>query len=457
MGKRLFCLLLALILVLLCGCNGNETETTGNIQKATKDMLTESTVGEPTGSETADTEPIGSRQIPAIEDVAYQVPSYEGDLLIPYDPERHVYIPFYNSDIDFYPDYYFAGISGYVITKEHYEIDEIQVKVPAYTEYEIIIHEVQMPASVINSGENWNSPEKLQDYHYLSQQGINWQEYAQLAVTAEAASLIISEYYPEMLNEGIYDEYYAVCQSYNQVRDKYLAQYETVTHGNQPFTVYSISFRFTGIGTFEETVETVEFTFGEESYTVDIGQWRFHKERPAELTVSPDRVGVEQSKIMIGAITDSPYNGGYVLLQDALSFVATRDLTITGVRQYGVQVNMLGARVKIYGSESVDFYWDMQQPLDVKAGDSVKITLYIKDDRFAEYEGGVSTTFLMDYEVRGKAYTMNLPCLLSRINYYAWDAYLMGFEGYDIGEYYTCYYVPMFDGWIRELPEKWLK
>jgi len=123
-----------------------------------------------------------------------------------------------------------------------------------------------------------------------------------------------------------------------------------------------------------------------------------------------------------------------------------------------VQIEMLGGRVQITGDTNADFYWDLQQPLDISEGDMVNITLFLKDERFAQYEVGISTCIVMDYEINNKAYGMNLPCLLARINNRGWDTYLMAFEGYDMGEYYTCYYVPWFERWwLNDLPEGWLE
>lgn len=428
MGKKFISLLLTLLLLLLCGCDGNSS---------------------PLETKNAETMP-QLQEVPAVEDVAYQIPAYDkGQLLIPHDTDWQVYIPFYNQDMDYYPDYWFTGITGFILTKEHYSIDEIQIEIPVQTQYKIVIDDL----TVVPEGSS--GPPTLYNYQYLCRQGIDWREYGQLEMNANVANTILGEYFFELAKAKNLDKYQAYEDKFAEKRDLYQAQYDSRQHEDNPFSVYCVSIYFTGIGTYEETVESIDFTFGSETYTVDIGQWRFHKERPSELTKASALPGMKQENVVVTAVVDSPYNGGYVLLNNALSFTATEDITITGVRQLGVEVGLLGARVVLSGSTNADFYWDLQRPLEIEEGDAVNISLYLKDDRFAEYEVGITTYFILDYEVNGKSYNMCLPCLLSRLNNKAWDVYLMAAEGYDMGEYYNCYFVPLVESWIRDLPEEW--
>ena len=447
--KKLY-LLLALVL-LISGC-GIHTELPYSPQS------TAATVGITTPSTGQQTqwEP---REVPEVEDVALQIPPYEGEPLISYDPERQVYISFQNQDVDFYPNYYFKGITGFVITKERIEIEDIQVNIQAMTEYEVKIYDFKEITDQLAQGQMIQSPVTLESYQYLTMQGIDWQAYSQLFANYNAAGTIISDYLVEMQYvEGLLEKYQAYQTLYLEQKEAYEAECEKIEQGQVPFSIYEITILFTGAGTYEETVESIEVIIGEESYTVDIGQWRFHTELPAELQANVTRTGISQKKIMIGALLATPYTGGVVQLQDALSFTALKDLTVTGVHQVGVQIEMLGGRVQITGDTNADFYWDLQQPLDISEGDMVNITLFLKDERFAQYEVGISTCIVMDYEINNKAYGMNLPCLLARINNRGWDTYLMAFEGYDMGEYYTCYYVPWFERWwLNDLPEGWLE
>ena len=258
-----------------------------------------------------------------------------------------------------------------------------------------------------------------------------------------------------MKSQAQINSYQAYTEVYREAEKEYQALYDARVKTDIPFYAYRIGFRFTGIGDYEETVESIEFVFGDEHYTVDIGQWRFHKERPDDLKATETVVGLAQTLRVISTLPDCAYNGGYAKLNDVFQFTATKDLTVTGIRQLGTEVNMLGARVQITGSSGADYYWDLQQPLEIQEGDSVSITLYLKDDRFTQYEVGITTYFVMDYEVKDKPFSISTPALLSRLNTECWDVYLMLGENCDVGEYYTCYYVPLWEAWIRDLPEEW--
>ena len=458
MKKRLFSLLLVLLLVFLCGCSEVTEEPTESQQVGvlpTASSTEQSAQGTSAGQQTQ-WEP---REVPEVEDVALQIPPYEGEPLLPYDPDRKVYIPFCNQDVDFYPNYYYRGITGFVITKERFEIEDIQVNIPVNTEYEIIFYDFKDTIDKLAQGQDIGSPATLETYQYLTQQGIDWQAYSQLFANYNAAGTIISDYLVEMQYvEGLLEKYQAYQTLYLEQKKAYETECEKIEQGQVPFSIYEVTILFTGVGAYEETAESIEVIIGGESYTVDIGQWRFHTELPAELQANVTRTGISQKKIMIGALQNTPYTGGVVQLQDALSFTALKDLTITGVHQVGVQIEMLGGRVQITGDTDADFYWDLQQPLDISEGDMVNITLFLRDERFAQYEVGISTCIVMDYEINSKTYGMNLPCLFARINNRGWDTYLMAFEGYDMGEYYTCYYVPWFERWwLNDLPEGWLE
>ena len=454
MGKRVICLLLAL-LVLLCGCEGAVTPTQSAPEQTegTAAANTESTENlnvETTGTQAT----VGEIQIPKVEDIAYLAPAYEGEQKIPYDPDWQIYIPFVNQDMDYYPDYWIGGITGIIITREHYAVEEIQVKVPAKTPHEVFIEEITPPPNLL-PGEDWDAPIKRDDYQYLCQQEIDWQEYGQLTLNSEAASKILSWYRREMKSESQRNSYRVYHEKLDKVEKEYQALCDAQEDPQTPFYAYEIRFRFTGIGDYEETVESIEFVFGDEHYTVDIGQWRFHKERPEDLNVGGTVIGLAQTLRAIGLLPDCSYNGGYAKLNDVFQFTAAKDLTVTGIRQLGVEVNALGARVVISGEKSADFYWDLQQPLEIQQGDTVAITLYLKDERFTQYEVGITTYFVMDYEVKDKPFSISTPALLSRLNLECWDVYLMLAENCDVGEYYTCYYVPLWEAWIRDLPEEW--
>lgn len=85
----------------------------------------------------------------------------------------------------------------------------------------------------------------------------------------------------------------------------------------------------------------------------------------------------------------------------------------------------------------------------------VALDILLYDERFAQYEVGCTAALMMDYEINGKAHSMMMPCDLTRYNS-VWGTYLMVFAGIDVGEFYTCFYLPQFaDYYMDKLPESW--
>lgn len=456
------CLMLALLMILLCGCDGavapagsTPTETEGTVAANTEGTENTESTEKPTTETTGTQEPIGKREIPKLEDVTNQIPAYTGEQKVPYDPDWTAYFSAANIEMDLYKECPFHGFSVTIITKDYYNTESIQVNVPAKTAYEIAVTNAAPPDD-LGPDVSWDGPPKFKDYHYLSLQGIDWQEYAQIREDFYAINSIIDDYFVELVQTNRLDEYTAYKQKYLNLRDNYKAQYEALGDVSAPFYVYSVEIRFNGIGTYDETIETVEFVLGNERYTVDIGQVRLHTECPEVLKEGRSSENVVYA---LNTFVGSQFNGGYYALRndDAFEFVAEKDMTVTGIRQLGVEVGLLGAQVSISGSTVADYFWDLQRPLEIQKGDKVSISLYIKDDKFSQYEMTITTYIILDYEINGKAFTKCMPCKFRRYNNYGWDVYLMLEKNYDIGQYYACFYGTKHDYWLSELPEEWLQ
>lgn len=383
----------------------------------------------------------------------FSVPAYTGSPLVKVDPERKVYISLSNQDCDFFPNTFFAGINVTVLTTTHCNSNEISISIPMQTDYDYVISDISNECHQLSVN---GSTAGFSNYHYLYLQNIDWQEIGQMAVDAMCASEQLVSCTPDSEK---YRDLMEISNRYYELMSTYQNQYEMMSETDIPtMYAYSIDILFTGLHDphaelYDETVSTVDFIIAGECYTLDIGEWRFHTDLPTELEQT--HPGVKQSQVAILAITDSPYNGGFVRLPDALSFSAQKDISITGIRNIGSKVDILGGKVQISNSTSnVDYFWDLQQPLFIDSGSDVSIELYLKDDRFSNYEVNCTLYLLMDYEIDGKSYMMTLPCKLDRINN-IWDSYFLALSGYDIGEYYTCFYVPQYENWINLLPNDW--
>ena len=393
------------------------------------------------------------------------VPEYTGTPLIEPDPDREFYITLANQDCDYYSDTVFAGTSLYIISKKMYNISEIGASIDMRNPYRVEVRSWtdQYHQKMTDSGGDF-----FCNYHYLTMQGVDWRELGQMAMDDANIDLELAQY-------GVMDEEFWELQErkkFHDTMEAYQRQFEAVPPEEIPsFYVYSVSFSFDGLlvekgkqpEVYDETVEELELRLGDQRIPVRFGQWRFHAQKPEELTFGAP--GLQQMTMAKLDFWDNPYHDGYHCIFGALDFKATKDVTVTGVRTFGADIPIVGARVRMgaadeYGniddSGAADFYWDMKMPLDVPAGQTVRADLYLRDARFAQYETCSTLYVVMEYELEGRACTMMVPCCLERRNP-IWDTYLMAFEGVDLGEYYTCFYNPQYADYVWRMPEEWKK
>jgi len=432
MLKKILCILLGMLILTGCAVTAPTEPTEGSTPGAT----------------------VSENYLENVK-AAANVIRYDAEPLIEYDPNREVYISMSNQDYVYYPDCTLNGNVAIIITREHYDVSDIQVNIPMQTEYQVRISDLTESCTVAS----YNSKEPgfgLQLYQYIAMQEVGWQEICEMQAYANAAMLLMrqntgnpQEY---QAYEAIYKEY---SDSYQNILAKYEEEFKSLPQEKIPqFSAYHVSIDYFGAPPQTETVTEVEFIIGGKSYIQKVGKWTMHDTLPKEL-YDPDNqnIGLKQEDISRGAITSSPYLGEYLYLNETITFKAQEDLTITGIRQMGTQVNLLGAEVSVSGQARR--FWEMDQPIEVEKGDRVAMDLYVKDDRFSEYEVCLCTYFIMDYQIRNKSCSMVMSCGMLRIHMDVWDTYLMAFEGIDIGEYYTCYFDPMQHIWLKNMPQSW--
>ena len=445
-------MLLALTMLLLCGCGGN-TDPTGS-------------TGINATATTADLESNIYHQ--KVMEQVYEPPAYDGEPLIPYDPDRQVYISLSNQDCDFYSDYGSTGVMFWVITREHYASDDIQVHIDTSVKYEVTV--ADMTESCQKLSHNAVYPNfGLQKYQYMCMQKPDWRELARIAIYAKTAAELARQYTPSSKEYIGYRELQAENLA---LSDAYAAQYQAVNMDTMPkFSAYRVSINFRELSALEsneEIVETVEFKIGGTAYTQNIGQWRLHNFTPQEiLNAIPTGVGITSMRSVTTALGSPATVDGFENLPGLFWVNATEDLTVTGVRQFETgdrAVDIIGAKIQMLDKEAMEdegkqvvlmeYFWDPGQLLDIAAGTLAKIDLYVQDERLKNFEGCFTAYFFLDYTVRDQTDSILSPCRLSRLNDNVWDTYLMAFEGVDMGEYYNVYYASTSD-WRWELPEDW--
>ena len=452
------CFVLA-VLLLLTGCVSDPTPavtlqpTVTTAPEETVLPTQTTTPPETTESENnliLETTPDGEIVIPD-----FDIPEYEGELLVPYDPDREVYFLF-QQDIDFYTGAYLSRASGQILTKKPYAIEDIKLLADIESEMTVTVYDESEPVWDSNAG--WYT---MHDYHYVSIQGGDWKE------IAEATELDIwaSKGFMQLLGQGavsqdLYSKYNELADSIHDLShyNAYTKEFRQYTMPEkQEFYCYTVSVMFKG-NYVDQTVDNVSIQLGDKTYPLDV-VWRFHSERN-------DDYGMKHTyqyltllnQDMLGNTTQgTPFNGGYLQVDEVMIFRPEKDITITGMRCENIDAKVLGCRVYITSDAgNMDFYWDMQQPLDISKGATVRIDLILHSKEFQSFSYYYSVHTAMDYEVNNKQYSAVKQVSVQGMSP-IWDAYLTVFEGIDIGEYYICYYPYFWSGadWLEYIPESW--
>ena len=462
MIKRLFCILTAASILTLFGCTqGEAAETTEN-----KDAVSENEMYlTPDESFTTDdsftpnesltfsgwTRPV----IGGVTDDWPIVPEYAGKPLIAPDPDRSAYFTLANQDCDFYPNGQSRDVAFFILTKDPVGKENIKVRIPIETGYEVSVsdwsylyHTLDCSSTVAYVG--------LASYQYLSLRGIDWRGFSQIYHDYCKANNLA--YTAADSDPALYEQLQRLyIEPFHELRDAYQTAYESCPEDVIPlFYVYLINVHFVDLC--DETTNTVEVDLGNETYVLDIGEWRFHSELSKQYDVYSNPTGIYRINMQVLSFSDDAYSKGYANISQAVWFRSTKDITLTGLTAEKIDLELVGCKVKYLDPQEnpiMDFYWDGKTPLDIPASTYVAIDVYLYDERFTSYEVTLTTMLKLDYDVDDTHKSFTTPALLYRQNN-IWDTYLMALHGYDIGEYYTCYY--NFDSsssWWEVMPETW--
>ena len=442
MKKRIFSLFLAAVLLLSgCAVEGDPKDTQASAVPSTAGT----------------TEPVDYWQ--NVKDRVQQGTVYEpAEPLIEYDPDRQLLITLANQSINFFTSGMKGNTAAFdIFSREPLTEDDIQFQIPCQTEYEIMI----LDYSKGNAKDADRSDMGYNDLPYLLYTGVDFGEYKQWQPFA-AAALELSL---ESLSDKKQEDWEAYQQIYKECETKWneeLGKLNLITSDNfpeKPIYRYHIRIIFPGLDGkyYDETVETIDVLIQGERHTVDVGQWRFYSQIPDDLSAGMEAAWENGMRTRIVGRED-PYNGGYVACREAFLFVAEEDMSILGLRQvFGGEdlLNVLGARVSVTGSQVIDSFWDLEQPLDIRKGDKVRIDLYFQDELFEEYLFSVHSIFQLECKIRQTDYSV-----VSFINFVnslltQWGPYLIAFEGVDLSNY--CYWNQSIPDDLEPMPEEWRK
>ena len=414
------------------------------------------------GSQKPDTEEpqtlVDSSQWPKVE-------AYIGSPILEADPDRDIYISLANQDCDFYPSLPYTGVTFSIISRTEYSSEEINVFFPGKTSCKVAVrnHNDYFQDIALNRETGSYGPDGQQPYHYLCLQNVDLQELAQKRSNASYAS---STYYALVERDQASDAAYAALidthvTPYQNLYKEYIAQYtEQPVEKLAEYNVYLVSLTFEQKRYVDETVEYIDVTIGDNTYRVEFGQWRFHKEDWPERGQDPKGITVTVSGI-VGVSQDSPYAQGYLRTPNAFRFSTKEDIFLTGLRcTDGTDAEILGAQIACTSADnSINYFWDGSGPVKVDKGSNVIAAVYLYSEKFKEYEMNMTTTIYVDYVLAstGEKGSFAMPCNFPRVNS-EWDTCCLAFLGIDVGEYYHYFRSEMVKvGWIDEIPEGWRK
>ena len=132
-------------------------------------------------------------------------------------------------------------------------------------------------------------------------------------------------------------------------------------------------------------------------------------------------------------------NDGSVLLND-IKYTAVDDVFITGVRFYkgeDVQIHGVSVVQNTADGVAIDTLWDMQQPIELNAGDSIYLNLQITDPFFAGTLSGWNARYLMlEYQCDGETFELGIPFIFVQSMHDPF-AYIAAGDGHDVLTYYS--------------------
>lgn len=441
MKIRLLSVVMTLVMLLLCGCNVEKDPPASTFTNNKND----NDVGD------------YYRQ-KVVELAEKRHVEYDGENWIEYDPNRQIYVFTYQYDSDIFPGAGY-GPGLYVISQIPLDINDVSLQMPCQTEYILqFMGDYSEHCRLKETDRVQLGQCCLYEYQYCAMLGIDWEEIGRIK------SLTMAAFDLSQNNAGdqkAYQAYEALYREYQADYSAYLAdyykKYEALKTKDIPqFYFYHFLVKFPDVGQYEERIESAELHIADEKYSLDIGQLRLHKTTPQIMLDNVSCVGISQYSFGSTGINSSAFSGGYEKVTNAFLFVADQDLTITGIQEitYGTELGLIGAQVRVTGKP--DFFWDMQQPIDIEAGSEVEIDLYLKDSRIQDFWYGTSAHLFLEYEIRGKSYAYGTTGYYER-HYPIWDIYLMAFGEHSIEDYYAYMVAPYENTWLAELPESWIE
>lgn len=456
--RKFICLsvVLALMLCAFAGCVQNAPtigESTGG------NVSADSTGGQQTTNTNGWTDTSYSTQPTApVVVIPPTAPENPGNTLIPFDPDREIFLLYENQNVTIKKGYTsLPSIGVYIISKDALDVGTISLELSAQTFHTVSVGEIPLKGFPLSEDTELPESEAVaqrDEFGYTLYQCYMGKDFARLWELEQAYYALL---YAHEEGEATAEKVAAAYEMYLSYRDVEKASYEQLTMEDLPgFHVYYASVMFFGGAFFSETITQAQLRIGDRMQTLELGQITIQLMEtlcfPAELDWY-NGGGYAYDGILGSGNGPLPYNGGLHRIDNYFSFTAEHFMSLTGVQLGEVNHHLAGVWIEIASASGGEIfeYWDMSEPYLVMPGDRVRIHIAYQDEGLSspgyatkvwgyliyEWDKGVSCK-LSECDVRAKGW-----------NYY--ELYAMVFEGLDMESYYRDYYYHKYEAWRKDI------
>ena len=400
---------IVLLFIMLVGCQMNEAELPTTDSSGTNTAATLC----PTKS----TEPEEIRPVP---------PKNPGSSLIAYDPDRQIYIDSQHVYMDYYdgisrlPSFNFS-----VFSKTYLKTEDITVTFPVDLPFVVNVTHIEgiqrkTSAMLDNNFTDRSGGELVLPYYvYQAYRNVDFK------VKSQIENGLLQEDEPE-----------AVIAAEREARIR--EDFANLEAEDIPeFYVYNINVAFVNIQGIQETIvlENVYVTVEEQTYEAKLGRVRlFPKEQ------FPVNTPIAKFHGATGNFYGL-YNDGLVYLYSAFTWENIKeDITLTGLQLAEEESQVLEIIINtVTPSGAVEFTWDGKTPIYLYEGDSIDISIILRNDLTAQLRSRVYFHAVLKYTNEKNE---EVCAVSSRVKGGGWnfyECYAIIFDGVDMAPYYRDY------------------
>lgn len=376
-------------------------------------------------------------------------PENPGNTLIPFDPDREIYLLYANQNVTIQKDFTsLPSISVYIIAKDELDTNEISLELPAQSDYFASAGEIKL-----NGFAEADSAASRDQFSYALYQCYMGKDFAKLWELEKAYNACQAAYEKDEI--GL-DELMTAQQTFQNYRDAEKESYCGLTAGDLPnFHVYYANVMFLGGELFEETITQAQLRIGSQTHTLILGEITIKTQPnfPAELDWY-NGGGYAYDGILGSGNDPLPYNDGIHRIESYFSFTAEHVMTLTDIKLDDPDHQLVAAWIEVSSASGGAIYelWDMNEPFLLMPGDRVKIHIAYREEAVTSLSYATKVWGYLIYE-----WDKGTSCKLSEcdirtagdMNFY--ELYALIFEGLDIESYYRDYYYPKYESWRNEM------